>query len=69
MRLSLEETVNLIRRVGFTLSHSSKVDLIVGFFMRAGMVSATNGGDFLSADTVVRRMMNFYGFELFHAHV
>ncbi len=35
--LNLEETSDLLRRAGYTLSHSSESDLIVEFFINRGM--------------------------------
>ena len=37
LHLSLEETLDLIGRAGFTLSHSSESDLIVEFFIMEGI--------------------------------
>jgi hypothetical protein len=33
LRLSLDETLDLLGRAGFTLSHSSKADLIFEYFI------------------------------------
>lgn len=37
LRLSLEETNDLIGRAGYTLSHSSKSDIIVEYFIKEGI--------------------------------
>lgn len=37
LRLSLDETKDLIGRAGFTLSHSSKSDIIVEYFIKEGI--------------------------------
>ena len=37
LELSLDETQDLLERAGFTLSHSSKFDLIIEFFIREGV--------------------------------
>lgn len=44
LRLSLDETSDLIGRAGYTLSHSSKSDLIVEYFIKKGIynVDAVN---------------------------
>lgn len=36
LRLSLSDTEELLKRAGFTLSHSSKADVIVEFFIKRG---------------------------------
>ena len=37
LELSLDETLDLIGRAGFTLSHSSKFDVIIEFFLQEGI--------------------------------
>lgn len=37
LELSLEETLDLLRKAGFTLSHSSKFDIIIEYFIRQGI--------------------------------
>jgi len=37
LQLSLEETENLLRTVGYSLSHSNKFDLIIEFFIKNGI--------------------------------
>ena len=36
LELSLEETLDMLMKAGFTLSHSSKSDLIIEYFLRRG---------------------------------
>ncbi len=36
LELTLDETLNLLRTVGFTLSHSSKFDIVVEYFIKNG---------------------------------
>ncbi len=36
LRLTLDETLDLLGRAGYTLSHSSKADIIVEYFIREG---------------------------------
>ena len=45
LHLDLEETADLIKRAGYTISHSSESDLIVEFFIERGMYNIDDIND------------------------